>query len=84
MAESTTTIVPRPRARVLAMKEYHPPLGCRDALRLDFNENTLACSPKVREVLAASPQARSRAIPSASRWKRSLPRTLASPRSRWR
>jgi histidinol-phosphate aminotransferase len=33
------------------MKEYHPPLGCRNALRLDFNENTLACSPKVREVL---------------------------------
>jgi histidinol-phosphate aminotransferase len=33
------------------MKEYHPPLGCRDALRLDFNENTLACSPRVREVL---------------------------------
>jgi histidinol-phosphate aminotransferase len=33
------------------MKEYHPPLGGRDALRLDFNENTLACSPKVREVL---------------------------------
>jgi len=34
------------------MKEYHPPLGSRDALRLDFNENTLACSPKVRDVLA--------------------------------
>jgi histidinol-phosphate aminotransferase len=34
------------------MKEYHPPLGNRDALRLDFNENTLACSPKVRETLA--------------------------------
>jgi histidinol-phosphate aminotransferase len=33
------------------MMEYHPPLGCRDSLRLDFNENTLACSPKVREVL---------------------------------
>jgi histidinol-phosphate aminotransferase len=33
------------------MKEYHPPLGCRDALRLDFNENTLACSPKVLEML---------------------------------
>jgi histidinol-phosphate aminotransferase len=42
---------PEPRARVQAMKEYHPPLGCRDALRLDFNENTVACSPKVREVL---------------------------------
>jgi histidinol-phosphate aminotransferase len=41
-----------PRLRVQAMKEYYPPLGNRDALRLDFNENTLACSPKVREVLA--------------------------------
>lgn len=43
---------PTPRARVQAMKEYHPPLGNRDALRLDFNENTVACSPKVKEVLA--------------------------------
>jgi histidinol-phosphate aminotransferase len=34
------------------MKEYHPPLGNRDGLRLDFNENTLACSPAVREVLS--------------------------------
>jgi len=40
-----------PRRRVAEMKEYHPPLGCRDALRLDFNENTIACSPKVRAVL---------------------------------
>ena len=44
---------PTPRARVQAMKEYHPPLGSRDAMRLDFNENTFACSPKVREVLAS-------------------------------
>ena len=51
MAEAVKTLNPAPRARVQAMKEYHPPLGCRDALRLDFNENTLACSPKVREVL---------------------------------
>ncbi len=42
---------PAPRARVREMKEYHPPLGNRDAMRLDFNENTIACSPKVREVL---------------------------------
>jgi histidinol-phosphate aminotransferase len=34
------------------MKEYHPPLGSRDALRLDFNENTFACSPRVREALS--------------------------------
>ena len=40
-----TTVVPR-RA-VLAMPEYHPPLAGRDALRLDFNENTFAASPKV-------------------------------------
>jgi histidinol-phosphate aminotransferase len=46
-------IYPSARVRVQAMKEYRPPLGCRDALRLDFNENTLACSPKVREVLAS-------------------------------
>ena len=52
MAEAETTLIPAPRARVQAMKEYHPPLGSRDALRLDFNENTLACSPKVREALA--------------------------------
>ncbi len=42
---------PAPRAVVRAMKEYHPPLGNRDGLRLDFNENTLACSPRVREAL---------------------------------
>lgn len=44
---------PQPRAAVLKMKEYHPPLGNRDGLRLDFNENTLACSPRVIEALQA-------------------------------
>ena len=53
MTESIRATSPAPRARVQAMKEYHPPLGSRDALRLDFNENTLACSPKVREVLGS-------------------------------
>lgn len=43
---------PQPRAIVRAMKEYHPPLGGRDVLRLDFNENTFACSPQVKEALA--------------------------------
>jgi histidinol-phosphate aminotransferase len=33
------------------MKEYHPPLAGRTGLRLDFNENTLACSPRVLEAL---------------------------------
>jgi len=52
VAEAVATRSPAPRARVQAMKEYHPPLGSRDSLRLDFNENTVACSPRVREVLA--------------------------------
>jgi histidinol-phosphate aminotransferase len=39
--------LPQPRAAVLAMPEYHPPLAGREALRLDFNENTFAPSPRV-------------------------------------
>jgi histidinol-phosphate aminotransferase len=35
------------RDAVLKMKEYHPPLSGRDGLRLDFNENTSGCSPRV-------------------------------------
>ncbi|HXS11061.1 MAG TPA: histidinol-phosphate transaminase [Acidobacteriaceae bacterium] len=42
-----SAVLPRPRARVFEMPEYHPPLAGRHALRLDFNENTLAPSPRV-------------------------------------
>ena len=42
-----------PREAVLAMPEYHPPLAGRDALRLDFNENTFAPSPRVMERIKA-------------------------------
>ncbi len=42
-----------PRNAVLAMPEYHPPLAGRDALRLDFNENTFAPSPRVMERIKA-------------------------------
>jgi histidinol-phosphate aminotransferase len=41
----------QPRRAVLEMPEYHPPLAGRNALRLDFNENTLAPSPRVIERL---------------------------------
>jgi len=51
VTNAVNAISPAPRLRVQAMKEYHPPLGCRDTLRLDFNENTFGCSPKVTEVL---------------------------------
>ena len=43
------TPVPQPRSAVLEMPEYHPPLAGRDGLRLDFNENTFAPSPRVLE-----------------------------------
>jgi histidinol-phosphate aminotransferase len=52
VAKAETALYPSPRTRVQAMKEYHPPLGNRDAMRLDFNENTVACSPKVKEALS--------------------------------
>ena len=42
---------PEPSSAVRRMKEYHPPLGDRSGLRLDFNENTFACSPRVLEAL---------------------------------
>ncbi len=40
-----------PRKAVDAVPVYYPPLAGRDGLRLDFNENTLGCSPRVLERL---------------------------------
>lgn len=45
----------RPREAVLKMAPYSPPTGGRaDKLRLDFNENTVGCSPRVLEFLRES------------------------------
>jgi histidinol-phosphate aminotransferase len=41
----------RARKEVQALPSYHPPLSGREGLRLDFNENTLGCSPRVLERL---------------------------------
>jgi len=42
----------KPRPAVLAMKPYSPPTAGRAGkLRLDFNENTVGCSPRVIEAL---------------------------------
>jgi histidinol-phosphate aminotransferase len=41
----------RAREAVRTMPSYHPPLAGRDGLRLDFNENTVGCSPRVLERL---------------------------------
>ena len=53
MTTSTLDILVQPRRAVQIMPEYHPPLSARDALRLDFNENTFAPSPRVLETIAA-------------------------------
>jgi histidinol-phosphate aminotransferase len=42
----------KPRPAVVAMKPYSPPTAGRGGkLRLDFNENTIGCSPRVIEAL---------------------------------
>ncbi|HVX66250.1 MAG TPA: histidinol-phosphate transaminase [Bryobacteraceae bacterium] len=52
------TDAPRPRNAVLKMAPYSPPTAGRaDKLRLDFNENTVGCSPKVLEFLRHSLEA---------------------------
>jgi histidinol-phosphate aminotransferase len=40
-----------PREAVRTLPSYHPPLAGRDGLRLDFNENTVGCSPRVLDRL---------------------------------
>ncbi len=41
----------KPTPAVQTLGEYHPPLARREGLRLDFNENTEGCSPRVLERL---------------------------------
>jgi histidinol-phosphate aminotransferase len=41
----------RAREAVRTLPTYHPPLAGRQGLRLDFNENTVGCSPRVLECL---------------------------------
>jgi histidinol-phosphate aminotransferase len=41
----------KPRNDVSAIPTYHPPLAGREGLRLDFNENTAGCSPRVLDRL---------------------------------
>jgi len=47
-------MTPTPRQTVLDMAPYHPPTGGRAGkLRLDFNENTVGCSPRLIAFLCA-------------------------------
>ena len=48
---NSTATIPQPREVIRRMKDYHPPLGDRSGIRLDFNENTFACSAAVLDAL---------------------------------
>ena len=39
------------RKAVCELQEYHPPLARREGMRLDFNENTAGCSPRILQRL---------------------------------
>ncbi len=52
MIETPTNARPRPRQAIERMAEYRPPTASRLGMeRLDFNENTIGCSPRVVETL---------------------------------
>ncbi len=53
----------KPRPSVISMAPYSPPTGGRAGkLRLDFNENTVGCSPKVIEALKTGVEAAALAV----------------------
>ena len=53
----------KPRPAVVAMAPYSPPTGGRaDKLRLDFNENTVGCSPQVIDFLKTNLSAAALAV----------------------
>ncbi len=45
------SLLPRLRPAVERLRAYNPPKEGRAGLRLDFNENTIGCPPRVLEVL---------------------------------
>ena len=52
MGKTTTQL--KPRAAIASMDPYRPPSSGRSGkLRLDFNENTVGCSPRVRQAMRA-------------------------------
>ena len=83
MGERVAARAPEPRAGVRRMKEYHPPLAGRDAMRLDFNENTLACSPRVLEVLRKISAGDLTRYPERGTVEAIVADTLGWRRSRW-
>jgi len=71
----------RAREAVRKMKEYHPPLGSRDGLRLDFNENVDGCSPRVLAALRAITADTLNRYPERERGERAVAAHLSVSRS---
>ena len=68
------------RRAVERMRPYHPPLEGRGGkLRLDFNENTLGCSPAVRKALRKLSSADVSTYPEQETVRRELARHFAVP-----
>ena len=62
-----------PRKAVMDMNEYNPPTSGREGyLRLDFNENTVGCSPKVIEALNKINQGNLSVYPEYSKLRKAL------------
>jgi hypothetical protein len=72
LAERQAAIKPRPAVQQMA--PYSPPTGGRAGkLRLDFNENTVGCSPRVIDAsAAASPPTRSPSTPNMASAKQAI------------
>ncbi len=63
----------RPRKAIEKMKPYNPPLeGRRGLIRLDFNENTVGCSPNVLEAMRKISADEIATYPEYSKFKRKL------------
>ncbi|QNI37766.1 histidinol-phosphate transaminase [Edaphobacter albus] len=80
MSTPTSKVTVKPRRLILEMPEYHPPLAGRDnALRLDFNENTLAPSPVVMDRLKQIPAERLTVYPEREPVERQVAAHLGLP-----
>lgn len=80
MSTPTSNATVKPRRLLLEMPEYHPPLAGRDnALRLDFNENTLSPSPVVMDRLRQIPAERLTVYPEREPVERQVAAHLGLP-----
>src|ERR1700736_5431208 len=65
------------RATVQTLEQYLPPISNRVGLRLDFNENTAGCSPRVLAALRDLTAAEAGAYPNRAAGEKSVARFLA-------